>query len=1022
MFGINKDIDTIYNELVYKALSIASVREFGDSSIKDLYHTSFDTDNLISNFTNKIGKMSDGLNVKIPDADNLSYNVLTSMVLTKDPSNHSEIWVSNNRFGNNLDSLFVYINGLKIPDSAIYMYITDSNTNLIIAKKFFKSGINDIIIEKRRFDNYSYGGTYVENFNNDVLIFNVSEHRNLLVNDFSTLVFLNGVYLSKLPYGIISFVTFVNNIITVKFNSTISGRVEVFIDSSSKYANTKKVNSNSSIVPFYIEDSFIDPIYGPINRDNCSFFINGKRIDNNDVSQKGRLHFTYNKNITENDNFSIIYSDNGEIDIKSFKLYGDDYFFYNIIGSENITNKLLSGSETGKITMDLQDTSSINYNEVLHSDEYSYLELTNIINSLESISDIEMRIQELIRRCPYLLKDFLENFASSSIVKSITYNGEEKVIIGVGNTYDVGTKVIRIINVNGVVAKIDKFIVSSISYKYEEESENGISYWKSEIDGSWFINGENTVEIIESTSNSNDKIYKIVNIDRYETIYGDFDYRAVCDVFGTIENIDDFEMLAITKRKFDSEGIYLNPTDKYGFQIVKTPKTIDDNKIYVSFGPNDPHIDMFIIMITRHHDHKIININSDNLSYENLFNEMYCGIETFFDTGDNEYREVRIPIIHYGSIIVSKQNDGNRLFRGIDFSYKYVNKNSTLRNSGIIFQKNFNIGDSINVILTPEYTSSDSYVSASSIDTGPNKYALLYLNHLKFPYSPKYVKLFANNKSILEKDVDILSNKLIRLYSIDTICKNHIPDPITEICPTCVNGGSLHNVYCEFAFKASFPQLNPYIINNDSTESNFEKEISKLFLPFHIVKSKEIEDTIDINAILKTNSIYNSLHIDVDSNHKTPNNIIIGSFLSDLYDLYIDAYLRWFKSSRSDQIWKSFRDIPEYVLNEIGILRNDYNNDNNDVVIRPEKKNLLSDIEISTNFDKYVGFSNEKTIKTFLECCVENEISLQDCYSRYEEFEQSTVVFKRDLLPISATQFFDGEDIVIGRGIIFKGN
>lgn len=1020
MFGIDKDADTIYNELVYKALSIASVREFGDSSIKDLYHTTFNTNNPLSNFINRYGKMSDGLNVKIPDAE-LSYNILTSMVLTKDPLNHNEIWISNNRFGNNLDSLFVYVNGMKIPDSAINMYITDSNTNLIIAKKFFINGDNDIIIEKRRFDNYSYGGTYVENFNSDVLIFNVSEHRNLIINDYSSLVFVNGIYQSKEPYGDISFVSFVDNTVTVKFNKTITGRVEVFIDSSSKYSNTKKINGNSSIVPFYIDDSFIDPIYGPINRDNCSFFINGKRINNIDVVQKGRLHFTIEKNITENDIFSLVYSDNSEVDIRSFKLYGDDYFFYNLIGSENITNKLMSGSDTGKITMSSEDFSSINYDEVLHSSEYSYSETLDIINSLNSILDVELRIQELIRRCPYLLKDFLENFASESINKTITYNGEEKITIGVGNTYNVGTKVIRIISVNGVIVKIDKFITTSISYNYEEEPQSGISYWKSEIDGSFFTIGENSVEIVESTSNSNNKMYKVVNIDRYETLFDDYDYRATCDVFGTIENIDDFEMMAITKKKNDPDGIYLN-SNGYGFKIIKAPKMIIDNKIYVSFGPNDPHIDMFIIMITRHHDHKIIQINSDDLSYESLFNELSCGIESFFDTEDNTYHDIKIPIIHYGSIVVSKESNGLRLFRGIDFSYKYVNKNTNLRNSGIIFQKNFNAGDTINVILTPEYTSSDTYISASELDSGPNKYALIYLNHLKFPYSPKYVKLFANNKTILEKDVDILSNKLIRLHSIDTVCANHVPDEITGICPNCINGGNLHNVYCEFAFKVSFPQLNPFIINNNSSESDFEKEIEKLFLSFNIMKSKEIGENIDIDAVIKTNNIYSSLDNDVDSNQKTPNNIVEGSFLSDLYDLYIDAYLRWFKSERSDQVFNSIKDIPECVLNEINIFKNDYDNDNNDVVIKPEKKNLLSDVEISTKFDKYLGFYNDETVKTFLQCCIENEISIQECFKRYEEFTQSTEVFKRDLLPISALQTFEGEDIVIGRGKIFKGN
>ena len=129
------------------------------------------------------------------------------------------------------------------------------------------------------------------------------------------------VNIYQIPYGNISFITYENNQITIKFNKNFQGRVEVFIDSTSKYISTKKITGNSSIVPFYIDDEFIDPIYGPINKDNCSFFVNGERIDNKNIEQKGRLHFTYNKTISSDDNFSIIFSDKGKIDIKSFKLY-----------------------------------------------------------------------------------------------------------------------------------------------------------------------------------------------------------------------------------------------------------------------------------------------------------------------------------------------------------------------------------------------------------------------------------------------------------------------------------------------------------------------------------------------------------------------------------------------------------------------------------------------------------------------------------------------------------------------------
>lgn len=1027
MFGTGKSGSSIYEELSYKALSIASVREIGDSSIKRISHRVYNTNesssiSSISYFNNKVGKMSDGMHVTIPQSDPKSYNILTSIVLST--KSHGEISSSHNRFGNNLDGVFIYINGLKVPDSSVHMYMTNSNTNFIIAKKYFNDGNNDILIEKRQFKNFTYGGTANEAFVGDSILFSVSNHRNLSVSESTTLVFINGRYISPhKPYGLINSISYTNNTVIVKFSKVVSGNIEVFIDSSAKYSKTSKLTGNSSVVPYYIHDDFINPIYGPINRDNCSFFVNGERINNNEIQQKGRLNFILNKSITSDDTFTIIFTDNGEIDIRSFTLYGDDYFLYNFIGSSGVTNKLL-GPKNGPITTLPVDKSVINYEEALKSLDYSYGEVLNILNDIESISDTNLKIQLLLKKCPYLLKEFLEYFASSSIVKNINYSGTGNVTVGVNSDHDVGTSVIRVISVNGFVAKVDRFTITSTSFIWESEnSTEDLPFWNSVVEGKWFKTGDNVVEIVESSSNIDNKIYKIAKIDRYDTVFNTHDYRAVLDVFGDIRNIDDFEMLAITKKRFDPDGIYIDG-EEYGFKTIKLPKMIINNKIYISFGPNDPKIDMFIIMVTRHHDYKTINIDLEDASYNSLFNILYCGTELFYD--DNVYHSVKIPILHYGAMIAYDLSTGTRLFRGIDFSYKNPDSNPLLRNSGIVFKRKFDIETSIGLVITPEYTHSDKYVSMSTADTGPNKYALLYLNSLKFPFSTKYVKLFANNKNILDEDIDILSNKLIRLYNIETVCSNHI---IGEdgTCHNCLLGGSLQNVYAEFSFKVSFNQLDPFITNYDDNgievqnDSEFEKAISKLFLPFHLSKPSELIDgIIDIGNINVANTIYNSFYYKVDSNNKTPNTIISGSFITNRYNIYADAYLRWFISDKSHHIWESFKDIPEYVLKEIEIFKTDYNSDNRDVVVRPENINLMSDIEISTNPDRYPGFNVEETKRIFLECCDENSLPAQICYDRYDEFTQSTVVFKRDLLPISALDTFDGSDIIVGRGETFK--
>ncbi len=950
----------VYDTLVNKALTITAFNELGDSNIKRILHRDFHiAETEYHTFNHKQGRMANGLTIEV-DTPHESYNVLTNLIM--ESSHYGEISKSNVRFGNNRESLLVYVNGVKIPDSMVYMYCTDSNTNVILPRKFFdKEIINDILIEKRRFLNYSYAGTYVKSFNDDRLVFPISAHRNVTANIDTTLIFVDGLYGKDL----IESVTQENGFVYVKFKSNVTGEIEAFVDSSITYTKQLKINGTYK-VPFSISDTFVDPLYGPINKDNCLFFVNGKRASNKEVQQVGRLNFEYELEAVENGIVSdIIFTDEDIIGLTDDKIYGDDYFLYNFIGGPATTVGLIGGN-----TNSIFD-GNVDLRNVLDPG-FKYSDMIKLKEDLAKHTSDEVRVQSLLKYNPSLLKLFLELFSTQPLIYDYDYTGEDTVTLTSIGRYDPGTKVLRIVTVNDRIVRSEEFITDSVTW-----------YWKFDVDGSHFKLGKNTVSITEIARVGDGRSHVIGNIIRHKNIFGDIRYRCIADTFGSVESVDDLRLLVVTNKEFDEDGVYFRD-DKFGFRVVDYPTIIIDGKIHIEFGAEDPRIDTLVLSTIKHHAIYNFTINSDE-TYEDLFNEISVGTIQHFS--DNEYHSVNIPLIHDGSMIVS-YDPGIRLFNNVDYFYRSPETNDTLRSSGLILKRKLEIGTTVSVGLLPRYIQSEEYPVMSIEDTGPNKYGLLYLGGLKFPFSHDYINVYANNKKIYPKDIDILSNKLIRLNSAEV---------------------SLQNVYVEMNFDTSFDKLKPYM--DTYNDSEFEKFIELTFRPYNFSNSIGMNSSLDARNL--ADLIYESFVDGVDSNAKTPNPLRTKEYVSAKYDLYIDAYVRWFISTDSDGILDSIRDIPQDVLDVLEIYY-DGPLDTNDrtVVITPHSQDLIDDVIFTV--EGYPGFDRGETIKNFLECSMENNLTIEETYEDYEDHYHSNIVYKSDLVDIDADYEFDGDDIIIG--------
>ena len=1053
----NKSSKEIYDKLLSKTLALAAIIETGDSSVKRIMSRDYNPVVEPSWFSNGQGLMSDGKVVKIHEYDRRSFNILTNMVISG--TKRGEITKASTKFYNDRESIIVYVNGLKVPDGEVYLYCTDYHTNVIIPESFFdRSGdnydhINHILIENRVYSNYTYGGWSGNLMGGSSVTFNTPSNRNIVANQDTTFVYCDGVYINSKVTSIVQS----QDTTRITFSIPITGLVEVFCDDKVHLRNVYNISGGRRL-PLIIPESFIDPVHGPINNNNCVFFKNGIRIYNSEVDQIGRLNFEFiTDEPLDNEEITVIYGDAGLIKDTRYRLYGDDYYLYNFLG----TDKMADALSNGQVGNDFIFDGKVNYREILDR-QYDYQDTLDLIDELKGESNIDTRIYKLLDKRKLLIRDFLEEFTIKPMEYHIDYQGTTDVYVGTDRVYKEGTKILRIVSVNGKVIAVQMIDTSLV-----------IEYYKVTIPGIHFSTGENTVIVTEIPSFQEDESkYKIIRARRYVDTFGNLSYRVELDVFSNIETVDDLKLMAVTSKEYDPDGIYMNDSD-FGFKIVEYPTIVMDGKISIDFGSIDPRLDSVVVVPIRHHDAYSITIDD----YEhNLYNELYVGTIEYFH--NNSTQLVKIPLIHVGDFYIVDTANRRRLYAGSDFMYRSPLTHADLRSSGIILRQKLPTGARIEIGLAPIYTKSFKYPNVYIEDTGDNKYGLIYIGNLRFPFSNEYMSVSCNDKIIHEDNIEVLSSKLIRLTEEEQ---------------------SFQNLNIEMKFDTPFESLDPFIsLYNDTELENVIRETFRVYdysRSYLTTPSKEDSDTI-----------YESFSYYVDKNHKTPNPIRTTNYLRFKYDLYVDAYFNWFISDRSNHIWNPVGDIPQEVIKEISIYRDErsvrdygylnmrdmrvildfiytnqieltqngvsvddvhaltdylnttnetlypevysdsfisilrYIDDRDDLEANVDDDNAILDLirYVSgtvrfTTYDviydlgrtillsdkwlddtKYVGLRRSDAIEFVAEYLTENGISALELEGDYDSHIISNTLHRRDLLAIDPTVFFDGENIPLG--------
>ena len=808
---------------------------------------------------------------------NLSISKINGSLINEDPNELYTLFNMKHRGRKRKPILQVYVNGLKVPDEEIYGFMMEDKTDILIPIQFLD--LNDesfeIIFEKKEFKKYSYINRYYRNtksvdFTFDLSYQEYSENR-LLTSDMM-MVFFNGKYI-HLDNTVKVTMDTVNRRCTVSIkhnNFDDNGNLEIIFDSNIRYINTKPLENINNL---YIPENYAEMynlINGIIPKENCYFFANNKKIYSHDLNQIGRMNYVleYREPITKDLEITTILTDRKIYDSLEYNMYGADYYLSNIVGVKGISllntltdeneNDILHKNEISEYLVKKEhrtvkvnnENVVLNYQNILTNNNflYQYKKLEDIYYRCNSISTYFTKIKALLdNKLEYnstMVRNILNFFGKQVICfeTTLTEKDLKKEYIGVSfneedeinEEYEYRYMVI----INGIhINETDHFTVMP--------TNKDVIQIKSII----FKLGVNNVYINkfkEYKNNIADYILVCKNVPKYTS----------CDYIIKESNNIRFKTFKSIIKKDD----YICLVPYYGHEIEENPMVRNGIKTWIPYERlydglditinndgtttvtfNEDFNEDFVCIQSKRFNLKLFNIN-------NIMNNPEEGVY-----GKSFY----LSQIHFTLNIPLIANESTRVFKNGEMliperDYKLI---SLINNP--------NVGYSKIKILSTVYNSDKITVYFSEIDSKvvmnrytsiENKYGLLYFGNINYQYSPRYIDLYINDRYIYPSEIEILSDKLIRVPCVSEI---------------------MFNVYAVTSFGINEHYLQDYI--SSYKKSDFEAKIEEWF------GVTNLNDNEDFNEedFEKVNKIFESFDSNVSEYLKMPNPNDLVALVSD---------------------------------------------------------------------------------------------------------------------------------------------
>jgi hypothetical protein len=800
--------DSVARNILDSMININETRRNIDSSIDEsrcIIYSQEMIQQSKAQFNYNVGRVSDGTLLRLVE-DEIYFKIVVNIsMIENNQEAGTYLYRACERSQNNHPSIMVSVDGLKIPDNEVLFYPTKSNVDIFVPIRYIKETNCEILVEKKTYKSFSYIRYYEKKTSGQVFSIPITENKynHSKINERTTMIFIN----KKLYVGNRSVVVQNKNTITVSlFQEIYNSEIEIIIDSGITYFLIQNSMESGNIGVFEIPETYIDSIHGPVSKFSCYFYADGKRLLNDLVSQQGRLHFSYDFGKPSTSILSMYITDIGYIKDTSDTFYGSDYYLYNMTGVSALSNVFRN-----KPTNTIFDN-NIDFYEVLSNNKtlYDRKKINEFLDGYYALSSSEERVKYLLPDRPYLMRKFLENYGKKLYTYTVDYNGNDPFVnIGLVSTFELDSTRKYDININTLhIASSDIEIIN----------KNITDIFK--IPSRFFLTGKNIVEI---------------NVFHEHAI----EYYKVAPEEINSENGALIKRVPVFEQFISTDDIYILEKSTGNTELFYPTKS---NSGYIHFNDASIHYDEdtkeIVVSFNRRPDNDILIYNSNFVTsyyYQKPFSSSSLDIMISIYTGTSLDP---IPFIPKGKIELYAGTD--KLIQGIDYFIKHPLNESKAAGSLIVVKRAMLPGTVFDIyfsnIKTKKIFEKSGYFKN-------NPYGLFYLGKLNFPFSLKYLDVHINNKRCTEADIDILSDKLIRIHSFEA---------------------PLFDLSIESTFTLEDEYLDPFI--NIYKEDNFEKYIETLFRGVYHNRPYDPEE---VNS--DYNEIYQSFISSVDSVNKEPN-------------------------------------------------------------------------------------------------------------------------------------------------------
>lgn len=655
-------------------------------------------------------------------------------------------------------SLSVFINGIKVPDRDVYVYASQSGTDIFIPQKFFsKVSPNDIICVTRDYSDKGYNNFFKSDCHGN----HVREIPTSITNlsKTQTNVWVNGFYVSKSDYDIDVGAKSFNVNFKEDYIVNDSYDIEVMCNQHQVGKYSEHYLSNDGKLFLYVPKN--DPVLTEtsIFVNMCDIYINGLRVSPSHLSQKSHRHIQYIGDINYDDNVTteITVTDN-HVEAKAFAEYLNDFMEYEKWASENDVLKSLADDETE--TDPKIDPKFISFSTLQFPPPNEYLFDRTETHEMSN----EQRAELMIRENPHYIKNLLTfygveeenyNVQRNGIVKE----GEKVTILLDTDSQDEHDRSTRLLE---VFVNDKKIPDNKLVYHSQWDSDN------IQIPISEFSLGRDKVDTVRlynyPTKNLPIPYYRFST---GTTLKGH--KVKISDVTGVIGDLGDYNLdeLRVFKQILDKEhdtthyfvdipggSIYYDfvSPETANYTLTKEYNSVtgkDELYIEIPYGSSINNNDVVIIVNPKFHESVMYNLSQTgdyNSQFRIVLNHVYNGEVIPFVTG-----KYLIKVFLNGKILVPE----------LDYTYMTPEDYSSLTSSQIIFRRTVTLEDTIEVEISG--VENKFYAAYGEIPPNKNHYGFVFFDKLDIPFSMDYFDLYVNDEKLTEDDVTVYTDRLVRI-------------------------------------------------------------------------------------------------------------------------------------------------------------------------------------------------------------------------------------------------------------------